>query len=100
MSALPTSRLFDPSDPVFRVHEGGKLGVHATSELRDASDLSLLYTPGVAQVSRAIAADPALAAVYTSRRNTVAVVSDGTANIRRSSASASSVGDSSPTSPK
>jgi len=79
MSALPTTQLFDPSDPVFRVHEGGKLGVHATSALRDADDLSLLYTPGVAQVSRAIAADPTLATVYTSRRNTVAVVSDGTA---------------------
>jgi malate dehydrogenase (oxaloacetate-decarboxylating) len=79
MSALPTSQLFDPSDPVFRVHVGGKLGVHATSPLRDAADLSLLYTPGVAQVSRAIAADPTLAGVYTSRRNTVAVVSDGTA---------------------
>jgi len=79
MSALPTSQLFDPSDPVFRAHVGGKLGVHATSELRDAADLSLLYTPGVAQVSLAIAADPTLAAVYTSRRNTVAVVSDGTA---------------------
>jgi malate dehydrogenase (oxaloacetate-decarboxylating) len=64
---------------VFQVHEGGKLGVHATSALRDAADLSLLYTPGVAQVSRAIAADPTLAGVYTSRRNTVAVVSDGTA---------------------
>ncbi|GAA1967365.1 NADP-dependent malic enzyme [Terrabacter lapilli] len=79
MSALPAHQLFDPSDPVFRAHLGGKLGVHATSELRDASDLALLYTPGVAQVSRAIAADPALAALYTSRRNTVAVVSDGTA---------------------
>ena len=79
MSALPTSQLFDPSAPVFRVHEGGKLGVHATSQLCDAADLSLLYTPGVAQVSRAIAADPTLAGVYTSRRNTVAVVSDGTA---------------------
>ena len=79
MSALPTSQLFDPSDPVFRAHVGGKLGVHATSELRGAADLSVLYTPGVAQVSLAIAADPTLAAVYTSRRNTVAVVSDGTA---------------------
>jgi malate dehydrogenase (oxaloacetate-decarboxylating) len=79
MSALPTSQIFDPSDPVFRVHEGGKLGVHATSQLRNAADLSLLYTPGVAQVSRAIAADPTLASAYTSRRNTVAVVSDGTA---------------------
>jgi malate dehydrogenase (oxaloacetate-decarboxylating) len=79
MSALPTPQLFDPSDPVFTVHEGGKLAVHATSQLRDAADLSLLYTPGVADVSRAIAVDPTLADVYTSRRNTVAVVSDGTA---------------------
>ncbi|MDV3220021.1 NADP-dependent malic enzyme [Intrasporangium sp.] len=79
MSALPVSQPFDANDPVFRAHEGGKLGVHATSPLRDADDLSLLYTPGVAEVSLAIAADPALATRYTSRRNTVAVVSDGTA---------------------
>ncbi|MDC5699317.1 NADP-dependent malic enzyme [Intrasporangium calvum] len=79
MSALPVTPPFDADDPVFRAHEGGKLGVHATSPLRDADDLSLLYTPGVAEVSRAIAADPALAHRYTSRRNTVAVVSDGTA---------------------
>jgi malate dehydrogenase (oxaloacetate-decarboxylating) len=79
MSALPTHLLFDPRDPVFVVHEGGKLAVHATSQLRDAADLSLLYPPGVADVSRAIAVDPTLADIYTSRRNTVAVVSDGTA---------------------
>ncbi|HET7279156.1 MAG TPA: NADP-dependent malic enzyme [Dermatophilaceae bacterium] len=79
MTASPSYPLFDPSDPVFRAHEGGKLGVHATQPLRDAADLSLLYTPGVADVSRAIAADPSLASRYTARRNTVAVVSDGTA---------------------
>jgi malate dehydrogenase (oxaloacetate-decarboxylating) len=80
MSAPASSYpLFDPTDQVFLAHEGGKLGVHATQPLRDRSDLSLLYTPGVAEVSRAIAADPSLAARYTSRRNTVAVVTDGTA---------------------
>ena len=79
MSALPVRRDFDPADPVFRAHEGGKLTVQATAPLRDAADLSLLYTPGVAEVCRAIAADPALADRYTTRRNTVAVVSDGTA---------------------
>ena len=79
MTASPSYPLFDPSEPVFRAHEGGKLGVHATQPLRDAADLSLLYTPGVADVSRAIAADPSLASRYTARRNTVAVVSDGTA---------------------
>ncbi|NNM45784.1 NAD(P)-dependent malic enzyme [Knoellia koreensis] len=79
MSANPSYPLFDPSDPVFRAHEGGKLGVHATQPLRDRADLSLVYTPGVADVCTAIAADPTLAAAYTSRANTVAVVTDGTA---------------------
>lgn len=53
-------------------HEGGKLAVTSTKELRDRRDLSLLYTPGVADVCLAIAADPSLASVYTMRRNTVA----------------------------
>ena len=52
MTASPSYPLFDPGDPVFRAHEGGKLGVHATQPLRDRADLSLLYTPGVADVSR------------------------------------------------
>jgi malate dehydrogenase (oxaloacetate-decarboxylating) len=79
VSALPIIQSFDPRSAVFRAHEGGKLAVHATSPLRDSSDLALLYTPGVAEVCRAIAADPTLADHYTTRRNTVAVVSDGTA---------------------
>lgn len=79
MTAHPSYPLFDPTDPVFRAHEGGKLGVHATQPLRDRADLSLLYTPGVADVASAIAADPSLAARYTAKRHTVAVVTDGTA---------------------
>jgi malate dehydrogenase (oxaloacetate-decarboxylating) len=79
MAASPHVPFFDPESPVFRAHEGGKLGVHATKPLRDRDDLSLLYTPGVAEVSLAIAADPSLAARYTARGNTVAVISDGTA---------------------
>src|SRR5665213_3703576 len=70
---------FDPRDPVFRAHEGGKLEVVPTKALRDRADLALLYTPGVAEVSRAIATDPSLAARYTARGNTVAVITDGTA---------------------
>ena len=77
-NAAPASA-YEPDSPVFRAHEGGKLGVHATQPLRGREDLSLLYTPGVAQVCLAIAADPALSTRYTSRRNTVAVVTDGTA---------------------
>ena len=69
----------DPTDPVFALHLGGKLEVALRSPLRDRRDLSLAYTPGVADVSRAIAADPELLDVYTGRGNTVAVISDGTA---------------------
>ncbi|HHU09423.1 MAG TPA: NADP-dependent malic enzyme [Intrasporangiaceae bacterium] len=79
VAAEPVPSSYDLDSAVFRAHEGGKLGVHATSQLRDRSDLSLLYTPGVADVSMAITENPSLAARFTSKRNTVAVVSDGTA---------------------
>jgi malate dehydrogenase (oxaloacetate-decarboxylating) len=66
-------------DPVFALHEGGKLQVRSTAPLRDADDLSMAYTPGVARVCLAIAEDPALAARYTWTSRLVAVVTDGTA---------------------
>jgi malate dehydrogenase (oxaloacetate-decarboxylating) len=64
---------------IFAAHEGGKLATGLTAPLQDARDLAIAYTPGVAQVSRAIAADPALARRYTWADRLVAVVSDGTA---------------------
>jgi len=69
----------DPAEPVFRLHEGGKMAVVSTVPLAGRDDLSLAYTPGVARVCEAIAADPSLAATYTWVANTVAVVTDGTA---------------------
>jgi malate dehydrogenase (oxaloacetate-decarboxylating) len=79
----PLARPFSGSavdlDAVFELHRGGKLEVTPRSPLRDRRDLSLAYTPGVAEVSRAIALDPALADVYTARANTIAIVTDGTA---------------------
>jgi malate dehydrogenase (oxaloacetate-decarboxylating) len=66
-------------DPVFALHRGGKLEVNATVPLRDAADLSLAYTPGVAKVCTAIAREPDLAWDYTWKGSTVAVVTDGTA---------------------
>ena len=48
MSAFPSFPLFDPSDPVFRAHEGGKLGVHATQPLRDRADQALAVAQGPA----------------------------------------------------
>ncbi|MEV0698135.1 NADP-dependent malic enzyme [Saccharopolyspora sp. NPDC050389] len=67
------------NEEIFAAHEGGKLAVDVTAPLDSARDLSIAYTPGVAQVSRAIASDPALADRYTWTQRLVAVVSDGTA---------------------
>lgn len=57
----------------------GKLAVSSKVSLKDRSDLSLAYTPGVAAVSQAIAQDRGLAYEYTMKRNAVAVVTDGSA---------------------
>ncbi|MCG5221148.1 NAD(P)-dependent malic enzyme [Streptosporangium sp. KLBMP 9127] len=66
-------------DPAFALHRGGKLEVRSTVPVRDADDLSLAYTPGVARVCTAIADTPELVNDYTWVSNVVAVVSDGTA---------------------
>src|SRR3954462_3523399 len=66
-------------DPAFAVHEGGKLQVRPTRGIESIADLALTYTPGVARVSSAIAAEPALGRRYTWAPRVVAVVSDGTA---------------------
>src|SRR5688572_21084263 len=66
-------------DPAFAVHEGGKLSVTSTRSITSIADLALTYTPGVARVSSAIAAEPALARRFTWAPRVVAVVSDGTA---------------------
>jgi malate dehydrogenase (oxaloacetate-decarboxylating) len=66
-------------DPVFALHVGGKMGIAATVPLTGRDDLSMAYTPGVARVCEAIAADPLLAQEYTWVPNAVAVVTDGTA---------------------
>jgi malate dehydrogenase (oxaloacetate-decarboxylating) len=66
-------------DPVFDLHVGGKMAIVSTVALEGRDDLSMAYTPGVARVCEAIAAEPALADDYTWVSNTVAVVTDGTA---------------------
>ncbi|MCF6387185.1 NADP-dependent malic enzyme [Mycobacterium sp. MBM] len=64
---------------IFAAHEGGKLSVELKAPLDTQRALSIAYTPGVAQVSRAIAADVTLAKKYTWANRLVAVVSDGSA---------------------
>ena len=66
-------------EEIFDAHEGGKLSIGSARELRDMRDLSLAYTPGVAKVCEAIAADPEVARTHTGVGNTVAVISDGSA---------------------
>jgi malate dehydrogenase (oxaloacetate-decarboxylating) len=72
-----TDRFAD--DPAFAVHEGGKLSVTPTRSIDSIADLALTYTPGVARVSSAIAAEPELARRFTWAPRVVAVVSDGSA---------------------
>jgi malate dehydrogenase (oxaloacetate-decarboxylating)(NADP+) len=60
-------------------HIGGKIGLELIKELKNDVDLSLAYTPGVADACRAIESDPESAFKYTSKNNLVAVVTDGTA---------------------
>jgi malate dehydrogenase (oxaloacetate-decarboxylating) len=75
--AEPATPLTDAE--IFAAHRGGKLSISSTAPLASKRDLSIAYTPGVAQVSRAIAADPALAKSLTWAQRLVVVVSDGTA---------------------
>ncbi|HKU34175.1 MAG TPA: NADP-dependent malic enzyme [Paenarthrobacter sp.] len=74
-----TENLVLTEEEIFTAHEGGKLTVSSTVPLNDKRDLSIAYTPGVAQVSRAIHADPKLARTHTWAERLVVVVSDGTA---------------------
>jgi malate dehydrogenase (oxaloacetate-decarboxylating) len=67
------------SDRTFLSHLGGKLEIRSRVPLKTRDDLSMAYTPGVARVSMAIANDPDTIWNLTIKRNTVAVVSDGSA---------------------
>jgi malate dehydrogenase (oxaloacetate-decarboxylating) len=67
------------SDRTFLLHLGGKLAMNSKAPIKTRDDLSMAYTPGVARVCEAIAADPELVWNLTIKRNTVAVVSDGSA---------------------
>jgi malate dehydrogenase (oxaloacetate-decarboxylating) len=74
-----TPQVLVGDEEIFHAHVGGKLSVELKAPLDTQRALSIAYTPGVAQVSRAIAADHTLAARYTWAHRLVAVVSDGSA---------------------
>ncbi len=79
IDGLENVELHDWHDRTFRMHEGGKIEVLPLCPVGDREDLSMAYTPGVARVCLAIAEDESVADTHTIRRNTVAIVSDGTA---------------------
>src|SRR5215210_2459705 len=76
---LPEVRVLKYSDRTFLAHLGGKIEVKPKMSVRTRDALSMVYTPGVARVSRTIADEPRHAFNLTVKRNTIAVVSDGTA---------------------
>jgi len=79
LSASPILKVRKVSDRTFLLHLGGKLEVQSKVPLKTRDDLSRAYTPGVARICQAIAKDPADARRLTIKRNTVAVVTDGSA---------------------
>jgi malate dehydrogenase (oxaloacetate-decarboxylating) len=79
IDAIEGAQVIDRIDRTFQLHIGGKIEQHNKHPLKTRDDLSMAYTPGVARVCLAIADDEDRAFQYTIKRNTVAVVSDGTA---------------------
>ena len=79
IGAIAGAEVIDTTDRTFLLHVGGKIEQHNKHPLKTRDDLSMAYTPGVARVCLSIADDEDRAFQYTIKRNTVAVVSDGTA---------------------
>ena len=77
--AVEGVEVVEVEDRTFAMHEGGKIEVLARMPVNDRDDLSMAYTPGVARVCTAIQHEPALAHALTIKKNTVAIVTDGTA---------------------
>lgn len=79
LRSVPGVEIGKVSDRTFLVHLGGKIEVKSKVPIRNRDDLSLVYTPGVARVSQALVDNPGDARRLTIKRNTVAVVTDGSA---------------------
>jgi malate dehydrogenase (oxaloacetate-decarboxylating) len=79
LEALDGCSVGNVSDATFLIHLGGKLEVRSKVPLKTRDDLARAYTPGVARICMAIHADPSQARNLTIKRNTVAVVTDGSA---------------------
>lgn len=79
VARIPGVRMMQALDRTFSAHCGGKIEVRSIHPIQNNTDLSLVYTPGVARVCKAIEADEDLIYDYTMKHNAVAIVTDGTA---------------------
>jgi malate dehydrogenase (oxaloacetate-decarboxylating) len=79
LRSLPDVRVRSFSDRIFLLHLGGKISTRSKVSVRTRNTLSMAYTPGVARVCRAIAEDRSTVYAFTSKANSVAVVTDGSA---------------------
>jgi malate dehydrogenase (oxaloacetate-decarboxylating) len=76
---LPGLRVIHVSDRTFLMHLGGKITVQPSVPIKNRDDLSRVYTPGVARICTTIRDNPGTAYTLTIKRNTVAIVTDGSA---------------------
>jgi malate dehydrogenase (oxaloacetate-decarboxylating) len=76
---LPDIKVLDVYDRTFNLHRGGKISVNSRIPLNNVSDLAMAYTPGVGRICKAIAQNPEEVYNLTIKKNTVAVVTDGSA---------------------
>jgi malate dehydrogenase (oxaloacetate-decarboxylating) len=79
LGSIRGARVMEYTDRTMQMHRGGKISIENKYPLKTRDDLSMAYTPGVARVCTSINQDRSLAFEYTIKKNTVAVVSDGTA---------------------
>lgn len=76
---LPNTTVNEAHNEVYNTHIGGKISIKLKKKVKNTRDLSIVYTPGVAEVCKTIHQDPTLAYNLTIKKNSVAVVSDGSA---------------------
>lgn len=79
LAAVPGTKILEVRDEVLELHQKGKIAIRSRVPLDSMATLRRVYTPGVAEVSLKIAANPSLARLYTSTSHMIAIVTDGTA---------------------
>ena len=79
VKALPDIKVLNVYDRTFNLHRGGKISITSRISINSVSDLAMAYTPGVGRICNAIAQNPEEVYNLTIKKNTVAIVTDGSA---------------------